>query len=48
MKYLTKISNDYYKLRIRIPKALEIHFRINKSLNTSNYNLAKKSTYHIK
>ena len=51
MKYLTKTSNDYYKLRIRIPKALQVHFRrneINKNLNTSNYNLAKKSTYHIK
>ena len=51
MKYLTKASNDYYKLRIIIPKALQVHFRrnkINKNLNTSNYNLAKKSTYHIK
>lgn len=50
MKYLTKTSNGYYKLRIRIPKALQIHFRkneINKSLNTINYNLAKKKALSI-
>lgn len=50
MKYLTKTSNGYYKLRIRIPKALQIHFRkneINKSLNTTNYNLAKKKALSI-
>lgn len=50
MKYLTKTSNNYYKLRIRIPKALQIHFRkseINKSLNTTNYNLAKRKALAI-
>ena len=50
MKYLTKTSNDYYKLRIRIPKALQIHFRrneINKSLNTTNFALAKKQALTI-
>ncbi len=50
MKYLTKTSNGYYKLRIRIPKTLQIHFRkneINKSLNTTNYNLAKKKALSI-
>ena len=50
MKYLTKTSNDYYKLRIRIPKALQVHFRrneINKSLNTTNFALAKKQALTI-
>ena len=50
MKYLTKTSNDYYKLRIRIPKALQVHFRrneINKSLNTTNFAFAKKKALSI-
>jgi integrase len=50
MKYLTKTSNDYYKLRIRIPKALQVHFRrneINKSLNTTNFAFAKKQALSI-
>lgn len=50
MKYLTKTSNDYYKLRIRIPKALQVHFRrneINKSLNTTNFAFAKKQALTI-
>lgn len=50
MKYLTKTSNDYYKLRIRIPKALQVHFRrneINKSLNTTNFAFAKKKALTI-
>ena len=47
MKYLTKTSNDYYKLRIRIPKALQVHFRrneINKSLNTTNFAFCKEKS----
>jgi hypothetical protein len=35
MKYIIKISNDYYKLRSSILKDLQVHFRrneINKSL----------------
>ena len=50
MKYLTKTSNNYYKLRIRIPKALQVHFRrneINKSLNTTNFAFAKKQALSI-
>ncbi|MDD3054606.1 MAG: hypothetical protein PHE16_01880 [Aliarcobacter sp.] len=50
MKYLTKTSNNYYKLRIRIPKALQVHFRrneINKSLNTTNFAFVKKKALSI-
>ncbi len=50
MKHLTKTSNNYYKLRIRIPKALQVHFRkneINKSLNTTNFAFAKKQALTI-
>jgi len=45
MKYLTKTSSNTYKIRFRVAKTLQVHFRkneINKSLNTTNYILAKK------
>ena len=50
MKYIIKISNDYYKLRSSILKDLQVHFRrneINKSLNTTNFAFAKKKALSI-
>ena len=50
MKYIIKISNDYYKLRSSILKDLQVHFRrneINKSLNTTNFAFAKKKALTI-
>lgn len=44
MRYLTKTSNGFYKIRIRIPYNLQPYFRrieINKSLNTKTYKVAK-------
>ncbi|WP_421715276.1 DUF6538 domain-containing protein [Arcobacter arenosus] len=50
MKYLTKTSNGFYKIRIRVPYNLQPYFRrteINKSLNTKIYKIAKVKAKNV-